>query len=117
MELTTDIDLKFKKASLIFRAYRHKLRKQILEYLMENEKTVTEVYVKFRFEQSVASQHLAILRRAGLVKTRRDGKYIYYSVDTDRIKQYIDVTDKLLEVSKKNVCPEIKAYEGPVCCE
>jgi DNA-binding transcriptional ArsR family regulator len=45
----------------------HKLRQQILA-LIETEKkiTVTEIYVRMRLEQSVASQHLAILRRAGL---------------------------------------------------
>lgn len=49
--------------------------------------TVTELYVKLRLEQSVASQHLAILRKAGFVKTERDGKFIYYSVNTDRLQE------------------------------
>ena len=49
--------------------------------------TVTEIYVKLRLEQSVASQHLAILRKAGFVKTERDGKFIYYSVNTERLEE------------------------------
>jgi DNA-binding transcriptional ArsR family regulator len=49
--------------------------------------TVTEIYVKLRLEQSVASQHLAILRKAGFVKTERDGKFIYYSVNNDRLEE------------------------------
>jgi DNA-binding transcriptional ArsR family regulator len=40
-----------------------------------------------RLEQSVASQHLAILRKAGFVKTDRDGKFIYYSVNTERLEE------------------------------
>ena len=75
-----------KKAALVLRAMNHKLRQQILA-LIDSEKkiTVTEIYVRLRLEQSVASQHLAILRRAGIVVTQRDGKFIYYTVNHKRI--------------------------------
>ena len=60
--------LNLKKGALILRALNHKLRQQIIRLLDENKKlTVTEIYVHLRLEQSVASQHLAILRRAGIV--------------------------------------------------
>lgn len=79
--------LQVKKASLILRALNHKLRQQLLKLLEENGKlTVTEIYVRLRLEQSVASQHLAILRRAGIVKTERDGKFIYYIINYTRIE-------------------------------
>ncbi|KYP15686.1 metalloregulator ArsR/SmtB family transcription factor [Flavihumibacter sp. CACIAM 22H1] len=78
--------LHVKKAALILRAMNHKLRQQIMKLLEENDKlTVTEIYVRLRLEQSVASQHLAILRRAGIVKTERDGKFIYYRLNEPRI--------------------------------
>ena len=86
--------LNVKKAAVILRAINHKLRQQILRLLDEQTKlTVTEVYIRLRLEQSVASQHLAILRRAGFVKTERDGKFIYYMVNADRlhaINQFVD---------------------------
>ena len=77
-----------KKAALVLRALNHKLRQQILK-LIEDEKkiTVTEIYVRLRLEQSVASQHLAILRRAGIVITERDGKFIFYKVNFKRIDE------------------------------
>ena len=88
-----------KKASLIFRALNHKLRQQIIQVIDEAKKiTVTEIYVKLRLEQSVASQHLAILRRAGLLTTSRSGKFIYYSVNKNRISQITEVVEDLLEV-------------------
>lgn len=63
---------------MILRALNHKLRQQILKLIDEHQKmTVTEIYVKLRLEQSVASQHLAILRRAGIVVTVREGKFIF----------------------------------------
>jgi DNA-binding transcriptional ArsR family regulator len=77
-----------RKAVLVLRAINHKLRQQIIELLDENEElTVTDIYVNLRLEQSVASQHLAILRRAGVVQTTREGKFIHYSLNRDRLDQ------------------------------
>ena len=75
-----------KKASLILRALNNKLRQQILKIIDEERKiTVTDIYVKLRLEQSVASQHLAILRTAGVVSTHREGKCIYYFINDERV--------------------------------
>jgi ArsR family transcriptional regulator, virulence genes transcriptional regulator len=64
------------------RAVSHKLRHEMLQFIEDKQAvTVTEVFIAFRIDQAFASQHLAILRRAGLLTTKRDGKFIYYSVD------------------------------------
>jgi DNA-binding transcriptional ArsR family regulator len=86
-----------KKAALVLRALNHKLRQQILG-LIENEKkiSVTEIYVRMRLEQSVASQHLAILRKAGIVDTERDGKFIYYTVNFRRVQDINRISEELL---------------------
>ena len=77
-----------KKAALVLRALDHELRQQLLKYIDERgESTFTEIYVKFRIERSVASQQLTILRQQGFVKTRRDGKKIYYFVNYESIKE------------------------------
>lgn len=89
--------LTLKKAELIIRALNHKLRLQIIKLLHgKDELTVTEIYVKLRIEQSVASQHLALLRRAGIVETRRDGKFIFYSVNTARIEEIFKISKSLV---------------------
>ncbi len=89
--------LHIKKASLILRALNHKLRQQMLKLLDESKRlTVTEIYIKLRLEQSVASQHLAILRRAGIVATERDGKFIYYGVNYSRVKEVNDFVEQLV---------------------
>jgi DNA-binding transcriptional ArsR family regulator len=86
-----------KKAALILRALNHKLRQQIIKYIDQEKKiTVTEIYVHLRLEQSVASQHLAILRRAGIVKTERDGKFIYYSIAPDRVGKIMKCVNDLI---------------------
>jgi DNA-binding transcriptional ArsR family regulator len=75
-----------KKASLVLRSLNHKLRQQILKIVHDEARsTVTEIYVKLRLEQSVASQQLAILRKAGIVSTERGGKFIYYTINKERV--------------------------------
>jgi DNA-binding transcriptional ArsR family regulator len=87
-----------KKASMILRALNHKLRQQIVKLLDDNKRlTVTEIYIQLRLEQSVASQHLAILRKAGIVTTERDGKFIYYTVSGDRVAHIMRSVSNLIE--------------------
>lgn len=77
-----------RRSVLTLRAINHQLRQEIIALLdKDGRMTVTELYIKLRLEQSVASQHLAILRRAGILKTERDGKFIYYSINKDRLKE------------------------------
>lgn len=83
-------------AALTLRSINHPLRKRIIQLLEEKEElTVTEIYVKLRLEQSVASQHLAILRRAGVLNTEREGKYIHYSLNKYRLAEIADLVKDL----------------------
>lgn len=86
---TTALEIDYhavKKSALILRSLNHKLRQQILQLINDHGRmTVTEIYVKLRLEQSVASQHLAILRKCNIVTTTREGKFIWYSVNHDRL--------------------------------
>ena len=97
---TTELHIEIiplKKAALVYRAVNHQLRQEMLRLIHRKEKmTVTEIYVKLRLEQAVASQHLAILRKAGFVTTERDGKFIYYSVNYNRLDQIHRLTESLL---------------------
>ena len=85
-----------RKAVLVLRAVNHKLRQRVIDLLEEHERmTVTEIYIKLRLEQSVASQHLAILRKAGVVATERNGKFIFYSLDQERLNQISRLVEEL----------------------
>ena len=86
-----------KNAALTLRALNHKLRQQLIKLIDEEKKiTVTEIYVRLRLEQSVASQHLAILRKAGIVITQRDGKFIYYLINHKRIDEISRFVNELI---------------------
>ncbi len=86
-----------KNAGQYFRAINHPLRQQMLQLLHKNERLpVTLIYVKLRLEQSVASQHLAILRNASLVSTVREGKQIFYYVNYEQLELIHSLSSELL---------------------
>jgi DNA-binding transcriptional ArsR family regulator len=85
-----------REAADVLRAINNDFRKQILELLNRHKQlTVTDIFVKLRIDQSVASQHLSVLRSAKLVNTTRDGKYIHYSVNHDRVEHLKHIIQEL----------------------
>jgi DNA-binding transcriptional ArsR family regulator len=75
-----------REGALVYRALNHPLRQNLLRFIhTEGQSTVTEMYQHYQIEQSVVSQHLGILRDAGMVVNKRIGKYIYYQVNYDRL--------------------------------
>jgi len=68
---------KLQISSEVLRAVAHPLRLKILEFIDQNDMiNVNKIYNSLNLEQSITSQHLRILRLAGLVTTERDGKFI-----------------------------------------
>lgn len=68
------------RASSLLRAMANKQRLVILCHLFEGEKTVGALLDQIGLSQSALSQHLAILRRDGLVESRRNGTSVVYSL-------------------------------------
>lgn len=78
----------------VFAALSHPQRVIILDCLIAGEKSVTELCNCDRLagsKQPNMSQHLAVLRRAGLVKERRDGNRVYYVAASAKIKELLRV--------------------------
>lgn len=69
----------------LLKAISNKRRFAIICRLVDGEKNVTTLQNDTGLEQSALSQHLAKLRNAGLVKTRREARTIYYSVADEKI--------------------------------
>lgn len=75
----------------LMRAVAHPLRLKILEFIDQQGSThVNNIYNTLKLEQSITSQHLRILKLAGVVNDRRDGKFIIYNIDYDVIER-IDI--------------------------
>lgn len=79
------------RASSFLKAISHEKRLMILCHLASGEKSVTELEHLLSARQAAVSQQLTRLRLEGLVKRRRDGKTIYYSLANDRSKKIMEV--------------------------
>lgn len=92
---------KLQVSSEVLRALAHPLRMKILEFI-DKHKTinVNKIYNTLKLEQSITSQHLRILRLAGIVITHREGKFIHYSIDYSKIQNVLKAVDTFLEVEK-----------------
>jgi|AZIK01.1.fsa_nt_gi DNA-binding transcriptional ArsR family regulator len=77
------------EAARLMKALGNDSRLLILCYLGNRELSVTELNSFLDLSQSALSQHLALLRRDGLVKTRRESQTIYYSLQGDKAKRLI----------------------------
>lgn len=84
-----------KKASQVIRAINNKLRLQIIRLLADKELNVTEIHTRLKIEQEVASQQLHILRQFSVLVARREGKYIYYSINNEKIKTLLGIVNQL----------------------
>lgn len=74
----------------VFRALADPSRRRIFESLTRGEAAVMDLTARFDISQPAVSQHLAALRRAGLVKGRRQGRRVYYRVEARGMKPLID---------------------------
>jgi DNA-binding transcriptional ArsR family regulator len=72
------------KANL-FRVLGHPARVRILELLREGERSVGALQTELELDSGGTSQHLAALRRIGLVDSRREGTSVFYSVPDARV--------------------------------
>ena len=71
------------RATSLLKALSHPARLLILCQLAEGEKAVGELQHLVRLSQSGLSQHLALLRRKGVVATRREAQSVYYSLTSE----------------------------------
>ena len=76
-------------ASSFLKAFSNKNRLMVLCHLVDKELSVTELNEKLPLSQSALSQHLAVLRKEGLVSTRREAQTIYYRLGDQKASDLI----------------------------
>jgi ArsR family transcriptional regulator len=67
------------------RAIGDATRQEIMRFCCCDWRSVGEVAAKVNVSQPTVSHHLAVLRKAGLVKSRKDGKQVFYTLDQQRV--------------------------------
>lgn len=78
-------------AAELFKVFGDSTRIRILHCLLNNEKSVTEISELLNMNQSAISHQLRILKNSKLVKNRREGKTIFYSLDDDHVYNIINL--------------------------
>ena len=79
------------------------MRFKIIEELIENEKTVSELVSALNASQSQISNHLACLKWCGYVSSRQDGKYVFYQVTDQRVKSIIDTAKEVVKDNAEHI--------------
>jgi DNA-binding transcriptional ArsR family regulator len=92
---TVTVPLYEAKAEL-FRTLGHPVRVRVLELLSERDHAVHELLADIAIEPSALSQQLAVLRRTGLVRQRREGGEVVYSLLVDDVRQLLTAGRVLL---------------------
>lgn len=95
-ELTPD-DGRVDSQQTVFKALANEHRIRILEALRDGELCACELQVVLDAPQSTVASHLRELKDAGLVKTRRQGKWTYYRIGDTAVFQLLDVAHALAE--------------------
>jgi DNA-binding transcriptional ArsR family regulator len=79
-----------------FKTLGHPARIRVLELLSEREHAVAELVPQVGVEPANLSQQLAVLRRAGLVTTRKGGSTVYYSLTSPHVAELLAVARRIL---------------------
>lgn len=93
--LSTELPVAQLKAEL-FKALGHPLRVQVLEQLVDGERSVGSLADALGAELSSLSQQLGVLRRAGVVSTRREGNTIFYALRDRGMADLLEVAKRML---------------------
>jgi DNA-binding transcriptional ArsR family regulator len=79
-----------------FKTLGHPARIRVLELLSQREHAVAEMLPEVGIEAANLSQQLAVLRRAGLVATRKEGSNVYYSLTSPQVAELLAVARAIL---------------------
>ncbi len=82
--------------SEVYQALGHPIRLQLLDFLMEGPRCTCEIEPSFAIDQSTISRHLIILKRAGLVKSHREGVRVIYELSDDRVQAIRELIQEMI---------------------
>ncbi|MCK4538132.1 MAG: winged helix-turn-helix transcriptional regulator [Candidatus Krumholzibacteria bacterium] len=85
----------YRKSSDILKAVAHPARMEIIDRLQRNGCNVSLIQKKLELPQSTISQHLKILKNAGIISSRRDGTRVCYKIEIPEIRRIIRMLKKV----------------------
>jgi len=114
------LENKHTKNATIFKAFCDETRLMALSLLQSGEKCACELLEQVSVSQSTLSHHMKILVESGVVASRKEGKWMYYSISQEGSEKAISILKEITELNQaetkkeccawlKNVVPKITA--------
>ena len=104
-------DSSYEAKARVIEALANPKRLAILDLLGDSERPVSELSSSLGLPQATTSQHLSVLRRAGVVATRREGNFVYYRIADPRItaacRAMSDAVVQLLRIEQERLGPAL----------
>jgi ArsR family transcriptional regulator, arsenate/arsenite/antimonite-responsive transcriptional repressor len=97
------VAVSLKQAATLFHALSDETRLVLLERLRGGEHCVCELTDLMKAAQSRLSFHLKVLKDAGLIQDRRDGRWMYYSINPEAIEELEEAVDALKQGARTAV--------------
>ena len=97
----------------LFRALGHPARIRILELLIEDERQVSDLLADLGIEPSTLSQHLAVVKRIGLVESSRKGNAVTYRLTDRSVEQFLMAARSVLAATLGRARVALEELEGP----
>lgn len=105
------LELKLALTTKYFRALGDPSRLKILDSLLGGKKNVGELVELVGSSQGRVSNHLACLKQCGFVNTRRDGKFVYYSIADEEVRRLLEISQSMITSNAEKIwaCTRVSA--------
>lgn len=96
-----------------FKALSEETRLRILEIIAEEELCNCQIMERLNISQSLVSHHIRILKQAGIIDERRNGKWTYYTINIENTEEYlVSLCTKLIN---KEIKEHVKQHDSNEC--
>lgn len=104
------LELKMVLTTKFFRALGDLSRLKILDSLLDGERNVGELVALVGSSQGRVSNHLACLKQCGFVNTRRNGKFVYYSIADEEVRRLLETAQLMIARNAEHIwaCTRVK---------
>ena len=111
------MDEKYKEYAQLFKVLSDPNRLMIIDMLSCGELCACVILEKFKITQPTLSHHMKTLCDCGLVIGRKDGKWIYYSLNAENVRNFRMMFEEIITAKENCICKEEKSCEGDCCNE
>lgn len=92
---------RYERETELFQALSHPVRLRLLDLLAEGEKCACELQPELDLDQSTVARHLLTLKRAGVLRSRKEGVRVIYELADERVLEILKLASELIIDSTK----------------